>query len=158
MARGAEYNSAQASQIIFWLPRILVQLSAPPCNHNSHLLEERGGGEQEQHHNLQKLTAIFMSMEDACTSEIPPKIVQAFNDLESVMEMKKYNFRMLHTNRIYNVLWRRFTGLTIGSIPVWPWLIADTSIHNTNSEIRKLIDAEYDNFKKDPRRPMSTKQ
>lgn len=45
------------------------------------------------------------------------------------------------------MLWKEFTGRKFVFVPLWPWHIAD--VHIYTHHIGTLIDAEYENFKKD---------
>mmetsp|Transcript_36819 Transcript_36819/g.77243 ORF Transcript_36819/g.77243 Transcript_36819/m.77243 type:complete len:298 (+) Transcript_36819:97-990(+) len=104
-------------------------------------------GERGMHEDVKKQKAVYLTLEGACTSEIPSKIVQAFNELDDIIKTKDYDFQLLH-QRFYNVLWKRFSQHSMigGMIPLWPTVIANIDV--PNSDIGKMIDVEYENFKR----------
>lgn len=133
----SKYNHYEARQHMHTMAEKGLQNIGP-----SLMLGERG-----MHEDVKKQKVIYIAIVDANTSEVPPKIVQAFNDLDDIMRTKECDFQIMH-RRFYNILWKKFTGCSIGGgrIPLWPLVIADINIHK--GDIGKLIDVEYEKFKK----------
>ena len=101
--------------------------------------DERNGRKNIAVH-LNKQKAIFMTV--SCTSiDIPPKILQAFRDLEHTMYTKPYPFRAIQYERFYDKLWKKFTNSYC-----FPWRIPSISVSNTNTSLGKLVEEEYKKF------------
>ena len=91
--------------------------------------------------HIDKQKAIFMSIEASCTAEVPPKILQAFVELDSAMKTKDFLFRKDHYKRFYNMLWKKFTKKQCCSMMNMPFHIPEIDL--PTSDIGFLIEEEY---------------
>ena len=96
--------------------------------------------------HIDKQKAIFMSVEASCTAEVPPKILQAFVELDSAMKTKDFLFRKDHYKRFYNMLWKKFTKKQCCMMNM-PFNIPEIDL--PNSDIGILIEEEYAKYKRD---------
>ena len=105
---------------------------------------DNDGSKLTEHINKQK--AIFLSIE-CITSNIPPRIVQSFRDLEHVMCMKPYTFRAIQYEPFYYALWKLFRKRTLcySNFNVWPCRIPDIDMGNT-SVLGTMIEEEYEKY------------
>ena len=91
--------------------------------------------------HIDKQKAIFMSIEASCTAEVPPKILQAFVELDSAMKTKEFCFRKDHYKMFYNMLWKKFTKKQCCSMMNMPFHIPEIDL--PTSDIGILIEEEY---------------
>lgn len=87
-----------------------------------------------------------MSVEASCTAEVPPKILQAFVELDSTMKTKDFSSRKDHYKRFYNMLWKKFTKKQCCMINM-PFHIPEIDL--PTSDIGILIEEEYAKYSKD---------
>jgi len=122
------------------LQKVIHSISFEERNHNA---EEASRARE----HIDKQKAIFMAIEAACTAEIPPKILQAFVDLECTMKAKSFGFKALQYKRFYNMLWKAFTKRPWCCFISMPQYIPEINI--PTSDIGMLIEEEYIKYKQD---------
>ena len=89
-----------------------------------------------EHLNTQK--AVYLAV--SYTTEIPPKILRAFRDLEHIMCTKPYTFKAIQYERFYYALWKSFTKGRY----LWPCKISEVNV----SKLEKLIGVEFTKYNK----------
>ena len=89
------------------------------------------------------LAAKNMAVASAST-DVPPKILQAFKELGHIMDAKPYTFRAIQYERCYYLLWRMYAKRSCGKCNLWPLAIPEMNI--SSNKLGQAIEDEYAKF------------